>query len=453
MGLIIHSESSRIRAAYVASGKFTHAQADARLLASRLNIVIDGACAHSISGQAALLTAISTASRCFGRVFVHCPDAPYSLNLPIKALNLSDAALYVGGTSLFAVASGPTIHIAAEAVTESERQDWAVRAFWDGWIGGVLPADDRRALGSSDCVLAGIAAGALAVAEAFLAEQGAPLAGRRPQLLSLWSCAVGNDLTNDGPRQFKFPAQLWLMGLGNLGQAYVWSISALAIEDPQATEVYLQDFDQVNRENFGTSVLVQKSQYGALKTKIAEAWLERCGYRVRRVDRRLDQHQRLSDEEPRIALLGLDRIRARRLIDAVGFRYAFDAGLGATLSSYRNVRLNLFEPIYRCDQHFEGVDDADASDTDSLIRDSYYQRLIAEGLTDRCGAAQLAGIPVAVPFVSAFAGSLTIAQLIRLASAESLCRSVQVTLGDLRTLRYTRGVEVEKRPSFATVNA
>ena len=451
MGLEIHSETSRIRAAYVALGRLTHEEADARLSASQLTIIIDRDCAHSIAGQAALLTAVATASRCFGRVFVNCPDAPYMLKIPVKALTLRDAAMCVGGIAAQERTPAPTIYLCADPITH-EGQGWSIRAYWNRWIAGVLPGNDQRAMGLSECALSGIAAGAMAAAEAFLAEQGAPLAGRRAQLLSLWSLEAGENLETSGPVEFQVPAQLWLFGLGNLGQAYVWSCMALDIENPAAMEIYLQDMDRTSRENFGTSVLVKKGCYGDLKTQVAEQWLRRRGYLVRRVDRRLDQHQRLSDEEPHIALLGLDRIKARCLIDDVGFRHVFDAGLGAAASSYRDIRLNLFDAKYRCREHFNGVEDTVAPRVDSVVRDPYYGQLVADGLTDRCGAAQLAGIPVAVPFVSVVASALAVVQMIRLSSGSDVCRSLKLTVGDLRTLRLVPA-ETSRRLEFATILA
>jgi hypothetical protein len=53
---------------------------------------------------------------------------------------------------------------------------------------------------------------------------------------------------------------------------------------------------------------------GPLKTKIAEEWAEARKFRVRRIDRRLDKHLRRTDQEPLLALAGLDRMPPRRLL-------------------------------------------------------------------------------------------------------------------------------------------
>lgn len=66
----IDSETSRIRAALVNSGRYSFAEADSKLAASRLSLFV-GEAADTPAGQAAFLTATVTAARCFGAVSVH----------------------------------------------------------------------------------------------------------------------------------------------------------------------------------------------------------------------------------------------------------------------------------------------------------------------------------------------------------------------------------------------
>jgi len=433
----IDSETSRIRAALVNSGKYSFAEADQKLAASRLSLFLSTEAADTPAGQAAFLTATVTAARCFGAVSVHGEiHRPLLLPLPLQAGNLADAALELGALAADpcpnrAVLIGPVLNHAST---------WSVQAYWDGWLAGIAPGRTPTAIGRSDCVLAGVAAGALAVGQAFMAEQGNPRAGRTTQSLSLWSPELGeNSLHNPGPAQAEchLPLHLWLIGLGNLGQAFLWSLSMLPYPDPNQVLLFLQDDDYVRKENWGTSILVRRGRYGPLKTKIAEKWAEARKFRVRRIDRRLDKHHRRTDQEPLLALAGLDRMPPRRLLGLPGFEYVIDAGLGATVADYQKVRVNVFDSTADPARHFEGVEDETDTRVAKLMNLPAYQEIARTGDDGRCGAAMLAEHSVAVPFVSAFAGAIAITQAIRIASGKAHHSALTGDVGDLRTIRAT----------------
>jgi hypothetical protein len=177
---------------------------------------------------------------------------------------------------------------------------WSVQAFWNGWTAGIAPGRKSVASGRSDCALAGVGAGALAVGQAFLAEQGDLRAGRTAQSLSLWT----PELDEKGPHesgpcldQIYLPTRLWLVGLGNLGQAYLWSLTLLPYPQREDVLFFLQDDQHVGKENWGTSVLVQRGRYGILQTRVVEEWATGRGFQIRRIDRRLDEDLLRSDTE------------------------------------------------------------------------------------------------------------------------------------------------------------
>ncbi|HXP77534.1 MAG TPA: hypothetical protein VN823_25590, partial [Stellaceae bacterium] len=68
--MILDSETARVRAVLVNSGRYSIPEADAKIAASALSIFIGSDAAASVAGQAAFLTAVATAARCFGRVTV-----------------------------------------------------------------------------------------------------------------------------------------------------------------------------------------------------------------------------------------------------------------------------------------------------------------------------------------------------------------------------------------------
>lgn len=444
----IDSEISRIRAALVNSGKLTFSEAEQKLAASRLSVIIEDEAAGTPAGQAALLTAVVTGARCFGEVRVSGNlDQSLLLRLPLGVQSLLEAVTILGARETAQPASDRTVLIGAN----SEPQEaWSVQAYWDGWFAGVAPGGKPVATGRGDCALAGVAAGALAVGQAFLAEQGDARAGRTTHGLSLWDPDLAEEGTHQpGPisKRVYLPTGLWLVGLGNLGQAYLWSLSLLSYPSPEDVVLFFQDDELIGTENWGTSILVQRGRYGVLKTRVAEEWAMARGFQARRIDRRLDQHLLRSHSEPGIALAGLDRMPARRLLGHRGFEYVIDGGLGATASDYQKFRINVFDSSQNPAEHFQGVEDQ----TDRVIRELMelpaYQELARSRGDGGCGAAMLAQRSVAVPFVSAFVGALSVTQAIRIASRETHYTGLTGDVGDLRTVRAARG----QRPERVTV--
>ncbi len=439
--MILDSETARIRAVLVNSGRYSIPEADAKIAASALSIFIGSDAAATVAGQAAFLTAVATAARCFGKVSVAgATDAAICVALPIAARSLREAAIILGATV------EPEEEILRRVVIGWGCEGscaWQIHTYWSGWIAGVAPRP--RQSGRSECALAGIAAGALAVGHAFLAEQGDPRAGRVNQCLSLWSPdALPADAENPSLSELSLPRSLWLIGLGNLGQAYLWSLFMLPYAEPKSVMLFLQDDDLIDRENWGTSVLVKRGRYNVLKTKVAEEWADRREFQVRRIDRRFDERTRRNADEPGLALSGLDRMPPRRLLGAAGFEYIIDSGLGATAASYQDFRINVFDTATDPAQHFEGVEDRTAETAAALLQLPAYQEITRQRNDGGCGAAMLAGKSVAVPFVSALTGALAITQAIRIASGEAPHRSMTASLGDLRTLRAAIGEHQER---------
>jgi len=347
--------------------------------------------------------------------------------------------VYLGARLADGRVSGRTVLIGSGI---DEERDWSVRAFWNGWVAGVVPGRNTVAVGKSDCALAGAAAGALAVGQAFLAEQGDHRAGRSMQQLSLWAPELGEQgACSSGPgfNEVYLPTALWLVGLGNLGQAYLWALTLLPYPRPQDVLLFFQDDQEVGKENWGTSVLVQRGRYGVLKTRIAEEWAIMRGFQVRRIDRRLSEQLTRSDREPGILLAGLDRMPPRRMLGRCGFDYIIDAGLGITAADYRKVRINVFDQSGDPAQHFQDVEDQTEQMVKELMQLATYQELARSLADGGCGAAMLAETSVAVPFVSAVAGALAVTQAICIASGQAHHAAIAGDVGDLRSIRATQG--------------
>jgi hypothetical protein len=436
-----NSEISRVRAALVNTGKLSFVEAENKLTASNMSIGIDEAAAGTPAGQAAFLTAVATGARSFGRVLIggHL-DRTLVVALPEAGETLRDAAVFFGASEEPSDSSVPHVIIGSSSTRTSGFQ---VQAFWNGWIAGTAPGARMVDVGRSDCPLAGIAAGALAVAQVFLREQGDVRAGHTIQRCSLWSPEQNIENTDQvGPifSEIYLPTQLWLIGLGNLGQAYLWSLTHLPYPTQVSVRLFLQDDQFVERENWGTSILVQRGRYGLLKTRLAEDWATRRGFEIRRIDRRVDEHFFRLPQEPGIALAGLDTMGGRRLLGLRGFEFVIDAGLGETVEDYRKFRINVFNSEENPAAHFIDVEDRTAKTVQDLMQLPSYIEL-AQSMNDGgCGAAMLAGSSVAVPFVSAVAGAIAITESIRVVSGYPHHVAITGNTDDLRSMRASLGV-------------
>ena len=101
------------------------------------------------------------------------------------------------------------------------------------------------------------------MAEAYFhVSKALPSAGRRTLGMSLWNPNPDVDWRVDDPFEpaLKYlPNRLWLIGLGHLGQAYLWNLGLLPYADPSALFLVLQDIDDVTTSTHSTSILTTPS--------------------------------------------------------------------------------------------------------------------------------------------------------------------------------------------------
>jgi hypothetical protein len=439
--MTITPELSRILKTMVDAGRYSFPEAQARLAMATLTVEVSAACASTPAAQAAALTAVLTGGRCFpGGVWLSgAVDAP--LILPLRASTLGEAAARFGAR----IGDQPSRRrISIGQPDDRHRAGYVASAWWDDWMAGVLPNHDPTPVGCGRNSLAGIVAGALAVGGAFRLESGhSSRCSPDAQRLSLW--APGS--TAQGPTRIYLPDALWLVGLGNLGQAYLWSLSLLPYLQPEKLSLVLQDEDTVRDVNWGTSILVTGGRYGMLKTRLAEEWALERGFSVRRLDRFVDEFTRRRASDAPVALSGLDSINARRMLDEVGFDRVIDCGLGSAAHDYERFRLNVFDPAYGARTHFEGVEAIPR--TDLNLRLPAYQDGLGDARQGACGMAELAGASVAAPYVSAVIAALAVTQAIRIASGEEHFRSIVGSVGNIDSIR-TSGSDVDAvRVGFA----
>lgn len=113
-----------------------------------------------------------------------------------------------------------------------------------------------------------------------------------PQGLSLWNLDVDwAKIGGDGPVLEMLPSAFWLIGLGHLGQAYLWTLSLLPYEAPASCQFMLQDFDVLKEGNRSAALVSKDGDVGKLKTKICRDWLDSRGFIGSSIcDRAFDKH-------------------------------------------------------------------------------------------------------------------------------------------------------------------
>jgi hypothetical protein len=404
----------------------TLAEAEALLASRRVGLSIEAADALQPCHQATLLTVVALARRVFlGGVFVTgSVDVPMAVP-GCLAPTLRGAVEELGGSIAGVRPGDPRITIGGGPQARSE--GFHVRTACAGWRGGILPAHyPSNPLGPAAMPLAGAVAAAIAVNEAFMfARRESAIAGRRTVGISLWSpsCTADWLAEEEAPELMFLPSRLWLIGLGHLGQAYMWGLGLLPYPDPGELTLVLQDVDIVTPSTESTSILTDQRVVGRKKTRVTADWAEQRGFTTVIYERRFAHDFRRNDEEAAIALCGLDNALGRRALEQVGFDLIVEAGLGRGYRDFRTMRLHTL-PGNRT-----AVDIWSSREQDDTVEwQPAYQAMLDDGVLNQCGVTLLAGKAVGTPFVGCVAACLALAEILRLLHGGRLSELIALDL-------------------------
>ena len=433
----------------------------------RITCVVGPEIAMSPTLQAALLTAVNAGRRaCLGGVrVIGCPsDAPLLVPSPCgPAATLQEALQAVnpdGAVFSLDVRPGePVIVFGSADQAVGQLRDagagLAIRVTFDGWCGGITPVEDSFRLGGKqEFTLSGVLAGALAVSECFQHLRKTNVhAMRRIVGMSLWRPDLGADCGNawvseTGPKtsRLPLPSALWLLGLGHLGQAYLWALMLLPYADPSSVHLVLQDNDVITESGLSTGLLSEFAMLGQKKTRAMAHVIERRGFQTSLIERRFDERLRVGPDDPQILLCGVDNLHARRLLESPGFAVVIEAGLGHTAQEYLEARLHAF-PATRTASEVWPVGQEDGSETNSLLELPAYAALRSDS-QDTCGVVQVAGAAVGVPFMGAVAGALAVAEAIR----ATMMEGQRFEVVDLSLRDPMRRMSVKRRIKSSTAS-
>ncbi|WP_267421428.1 hypothetical protein [Methylobacterium sp. GC_Met_2] len=405
----------------------------ARLHGHRIDVVVGPDLAFSPPHQAALLTVVNIARRFAlgGVTVVGNLDVP-SLVMGDGNTILSHEVEAQGGR--IGDADPESVCIVIGDITTSHIRGTAVT--FEGWRGGVVPLDGRRLTERTKTMPAAVLAGALAAAEAFAMLRGEVEGGRRAIGFSLWrpdrDCDwLCSDI--DGPDPVALPDHLWVLGLGHLGQAFLWALMLCPYADRSGVRLILQDTDVVTPSTDSTSLLTQPAMVGSLKTRAVAEVLERHGFRTSLVERPFDDgFRRRASDDPAVLICGVDNALARSQLEAPGFPMVVEAGIGDRAQDFRALRLHTF-PSGRtaADLWVPGRPRERAS----LVQPGYVR--LSETGGDICGLTRLAETAVGAPFVGTVAGCLMLSQVMRLLCGDAVDATVDL---DLRSMRSRRAI-------------
>jgi len=415
-----HWKRSRITKALTdAARASSFKEAEARLDAVHVAVVVGADQATTSAGQAAALTAIVTARKCFSRVtLVSEADVPLIAKLPLGT-TLHRAARRIGSR----IARKPPARTTHRIIVGHVANDngWAIRCWWDRWLSGTRVHHNE--VGDSRLALSGVFSAALAVRQVFAGVLAGKVLRARDATVSLWTPWGAADPRNVGPECFDIPDQFWFLGLGHLGQGFVWNLCLLGSTRGRAV---VQDDQTIGEENEATSLLVTSDDIGEKKARIAAMWLDMAGWTADIIERRHRGDIQLTPDDPPYLLSGLDRIEPRRVMAEHGFDYMIDAGLGHGPHDFEGIQLRVIPKgassgdLWNAPEHTREEAPSDRQEN------AAYKDL--EMQIGQCGIVSFAEASTSVPFVGAAAGAIVIAQAIRLATLEPTARFLQMQL-------------------------
>jgi hypothetical protein len=393
-------------------------EARLRLDRAALALQFDGTLVTPAAQSAALAAAVCAVKMFRGGVYFELSrdvDVLIGHRLP---RSFARCLIEAGCRRLVAPSGAFKLHIGNEPTAGSAD----IFVWSDGWIAGASNKPENRSLSAGN-ELSGAFAGALGVSIAFRsAVLGDIIAVRRKYSYNVWD--PGSPSIVADARLRRLPSKLWLLGLGNLGQATLFTIGLLPYVDTSSVHLLLNDIDTCAPENLPVQILTRPDWLGRKKARCTADWAERTGFSTSLDERSFTSKTAPVDDEPQIALVGVDNVNARQAAARAGFDLVVDAGLGATGAEAFDIRLHSFPGFRTAERAWPEI----AAPSVPVAIPQNIQQLVDRGLVDRCGAMSIAGHSVGVPCTALAAATLQVAQLCRAIATGRCCDLVDLTL-------------------------
>lgn len=223
---------------------------------------------------------------------------------------------------------------------------------------------------------------------------------------SLWTNSSEYDWIeniHEGPSNISLPSNIWTVGLGHLGQAYVWILANQKLN--QGIEILLQDFDTLGKENLGSQLLSYDSQIGLNKTRICADFLTKVGINSKIIEKPFNEfdQQDLALKQFKVLLTGLDNIDARRGINPYRFQVCMD---GATNGKLINFDSFTFRNLNLLDKSPKEIWIKEEGIKQEIFHENLYKMVEEKG-----GCGILTNVGISTPFVGLFGASIIVSEL------------------------------------------
>lgn len=396
----------------------TLADAEAMFRSFRVQLIATPEIAKDKALQAAMLTLLNAAPRTFhgGVSLSGSTEAVVSIG-PFAGKSIACVAAEFGVTMHPPIQSVPAIVVGASA---PERTSSSICVYLHCEPDGFVIGPDPIGVAASEQLLApvefGVLAAGVALNEVFQSLYfKRAVAGQR---------TLAYRIPNANARRVR-PKSLWVIGLGHLGQAVLWTASLASDPALGTPHLTLQDFDTVTAASLSTGLLTQSSSVGTLKCDAASDWMTKAGFRCQAVRRAVELSQSC-DAVSELTVVTVDSFGFRRQLDRIRGGQILEGGIGDGPQGFTKAQIHLL-PGHRTAADIWGSSDPRATRR-ANVSTSAYERLIAE-TGDECGIVQLAERSIATPFVGAFVGSLLYAFATR---ERSVCDSFAFDLNALQ---------------------
>ncbi|HWZ95351.1 MAG TPA: hypothetical protein VNW30_09170 [Opitutaceae bacterium] len=403
-------ELNRLAKAIMQRHRLGYPEAIALLNGLRLRLIVPARFARRPQYQAALLTAINCGKRAFlGGVSVRLEDDAVCSLPGWNGDKLSKIVATLGG-QLASTEDRADRTIAIGGLSAGYHAD--AMLVGDSWRGGILPPGSENPFADDDAIPLGLVfAAGLGVGRAFLDVTGIR-AGALDEAfgLSLWRPGVNwLEAMAVGPMVKRLPEKLWLLGLGHLGQAYLWTLGFLPYPQEAKPLVFLHDFDRITTGNWCAGLLCEPGTVGRYKTRVCAAWAEARGFKTALIERPFDANTQVNPGEPKVALCGFDSVAGRRALEKARFNLIVESGLGSSLDHFDRIILHTFPDATKRPE--EIWSDAVVPDATDFDRGLFAQ----DEQLGECGILldDLVRKPISASFVGVTASGLVIGELLR----------------------------------------